>query len=128
MDRRDAITKYITKDMRGLEVGPWFAPLAAKKGGYNCLSVDVFDADALRERARNDSNISDEVLSNIEEVDLLGTSTEIASLIEARGEIGTYDYIISSHNFEHLPNPIKVSPGLQSGSQGKRNAVDGDTG
>lgn len=97
--------------MRGLEIGPWFAPLAPKKGGYNCLAVDVFDADTLRERARNNRNVPDALIPDIEDVDVLGSSTEIASLVEARGELGTHDYIISSHNFEHLPNPIKFLQG-----------------
>jgi hypothetical protein len=36
----------------------------------------------------------------IEDVDLVGPSTQIAELVRARGEA---DYIVSSHNFEHLP-------------------------
>ena len=47
----------------------------------------------------------------IEDVDLVGSSTHIGELVRARGEAGTFDYVVSSHNFEHLPNPIRFLQG-----------------
>ncbi|CAE6800417.1 methyltransferase domain-containing protein [Paraburkholderia nemoris] len=111
MDRRDAVLKFLTKDMRGLEIGPWFNPLAPKADGYNCLVLDVFDSDALRERARSVANVPMTLWDRIEDVDIVGSSTHIDELIHARGELGTFDYIVSSHNFEHLPNPIRFLQG-----------------
>ena len=58
MDRRDAILKYITKEQRGIEIGPWFNPLAPKREGYSCLALDVFDSETLRKRAVDDPNIA----------------------------------------------------------------------
>jgi hypothetical protein len=36
MDRGERILKHITKDRKGIEIGPWFAPRAQKGEGYNC--------------------------------------------------------------------------------------------
>lgn len=46
------------------------------------------------------------MIPNIEEVDLLGSAHRIADLVAARGELGEVDFIVSSHTFEHLPDPI----------------------
>jgi hypothetical protein len=81
MDRRDAVLKFLTKDMRGLEIGPWFNPLAPKAEGYNCLVLDVFDSDALRERARSVANVPMILWDRIEDVDVVGSSTHIDELI-----------------------------------------------
>jgi SAM-dependent methyltransferase len=113
MDRREQILKHVDKDKKGLEIGPWFAPLAPKREGYNCLSLDVFDAQTLREKAEQDLNIPKSSIPLIEEVDILGTATDLEDAIAARDAVGTFDYIISSHNFEHLPNPIKFLRGCE---------------
>ncbi len=114
MTRRDLILKHVSAGQRGIEVGPWFNPLAPKREGYDCLSMDVFDTETLRSRARDDPHITAEQLNLIEDVDLVGSSIAIGDLVAARGEAGTFDYIVSSHNFEHLPNPIRFLKGCAS--------------
>lgn len=111
MDRRERITRHITRDHRGIELGPYFNPLTPKRLGYNCLVVDIADRETLRRQAAVDPLIPPETLELIEEVDLIGTSTDLASLIAARGELGTFDYVVSSHNLEHLPDPIRFLQG-----------------
>jgi SAM-dependent methyltransferase len=111
VDRRDAILKYTTKEQRGIEIGPWFNPIASKREGYRCLVLDVFDSETLRKRAADDPNIAAASIPMIEDVDLVGSSTHIGELVRARGEAGAFDYIVSSHNFEHLPNPIRFLQG-----------------
>ena len=111
MDRREQLLKHITKPQKGIEIGPWFAPLAAKREGYNCLSFDVFDTETLKKNAEADPFVDNSRVSSIEAVDIVGSSTEIYDVIAARGELLTFDYILSSHNFEHLPNPIKFLQG-----------------
>ena len=69
MDRQDAILKYTTKEQRGIEIGPWFNPIAPKREGYRCLSLDVFDLETLRKRAVEDPNIAAESIPMIEDVD-----------------------------------------------------------
>jgi len=114
MDRKKSILKFIEKNQRGIEIGPWFSPLAAKAEGFNCLVLDVFDKKTLIENAMSDPAIPREKISHIEEVDFLGTSTEIEALVGASDQIGSFDYIVSSHNFEHLPNPLKFLQGCGS--------------
>jgi predicted SAM-dependent methyltransferase len=111
MSRIERILKHISKEQLGIEVGGWFAPLASRKDGYNCLTLDVFDQETLIKNAKADSSIDDATIPNIQQVDLLGTSTEIEQLVAFRNELGQFDYIVSSHNFEHLPNPIKFLKG-----------------
>ena len=111
MDRLRELTKHVTKDKIGIEVGPWHSPIVSKREGYNCLVLDYFPAETLRDKARADSFVPNERIQNIEEVDLLGSSTEIGDLVREKGLAGKIDYIISSHNFEHLPNPIRFLQG-----------------
>lgn len=111
MNRRDRITKLVFKAQRGIEVGPWFNGLTPKREGYDCLVMDVFDTATLRSRAAADPTISDEQVALIEDVDITGSSVAIGELVSARGETGRFDFILSSHNFEHLPNPIRFLQG-----------------
>ena len=109
---RSEILEGITKTMRGIEVAPWFNPLTPKNEAYNCLVLDVFDGETLRARAKVDQNIPSKNIPLIENVDLVGSATDIASLVPEEAH-GTFDYIVSSHNFEHLPNPIKFLQGCE---------------
>jgi SAM-dependent methyltransferase len=113
LDRRERILQFITKEQVGIEVGPWFAPIAPKKEGYNCWALDLFDAATLRRKAQSDPAVPKERIPEVEEVDLIGSATSIADLVAARGALGTFDYIISSHNFEHLPDPIRFLQGCE---------------
>jgi SAM-dependent methyltransferase len=111
MDRRERITKYITREQRGIEVGPWWNPLAPRRLGYNTLNLDTFPDDVLRIKAELDQNIPREAIQYIEVVDLIGSANNIAEIVETRYTLGEFDYIVSSHNFEHLPDPIKFLSG-----------------
>ncbi|MDD4932515.1 MAG: methyltransferase domain-containing protein [Methylacidiphilaceae bacterium] len=115
MSRREELTKHIRPEPReafGIEVGPWFNPIFPKKEGYRCLVLDVYDRSTLESRALHDCNVPKEAIPNIEEVDLLGAATEIQELAEGAGySPQIFDYVVSSHNFEHLPNPIRFLQG-----------------
>lgn len=110
--RADFVRNGITNEQKGIEIAPWFRPLAPKNKGYDCRILDIFSKQQLLERAISDSNISRESHSLLEEVDFIGSATEIADLVP-KIEHGTFDYIISSHNFEHLPNPVKFLQGCE---------------
>jgi predicted SAM-dependent methyltransferase len=111
MDRRDRILKYIDKNQLGIEIGPYWSPLTPKRGGYNCLVMDVFDTETVRCMGAENPGLSAENVSQIEEVDLVGSCTHIDQIVEMHGRLGEFDYIVSSHNFEHLPNPIRFLQG-----------------
>lgn len=114
MSRNDEILKYIDRTSTGLEIAPYFSPVAPKRDGFNISILDVFDTETLRLRAQNDPFIPNERVSEIEPVDFVGSATEIHALLEGAGKLGQFDYVISSHNFEHLPNPIKFLQGAYS--------------
>lgn len=110
--RIERLTKYINKDMKGIEIAPFHSPIVPKSSGYNCISMDVFDTATLIDKAINnpDPYVSDRA-HQIEDVNIVASAVEIKNAIASKGELATFDYIISSHNFEHLPNPIKFLQG-----------------
>ena len=110
MARTDRILGDIDKSMKGLEIAPWFAPLVPKAKGYNVRILDIFDRDTLIARASADPILAKRDMARVEVVDYVGSATEISAIIPTQDH-GTFDYIVSSHNFEHLPNPIKFLQG-----------------
>jgi predicted SAM-dependent methyltransferase len=113
MNRQQWLTGVITKQQRGIEIGPYTSPLVPKRSGYNVVIIDVLDAAELRKRAAADAWIAQNTLDQIEEVDLVGSCTSIAELVEAKYGLASFDYIISSHNLEHLPDPIRFLQACQ---------------
>ena len=112
-NRIGIIRSGTTKAMKGLEIAPWLAPIAAKRDGYNIRTLDVFDLDRLRANTAADPNLKGSSADLIEELDFVGSATEIAALVPA-DQHGTFDYIVSSHNFEHLANPVKFLRGCET--------------
>jgi SAM-dependent methyltransferase len=107
VDRRDILLSEIDKNHLGLEIGPWFNPLVPKSAGYKSMSLDVVGEEELKRRALADPFVPDDRVSNIEPVDFIGPAGDMASLADTAGLAHRFDYVISSHNFEHLPNPVK---------------------
>lgn len=111
--RNEKLLRGVDRAMLGIEVAPWFAPIAPKSDGYNIRTLDIFDADTLMSIAHDDPSITSGEYGHIEPVDYVGSAVDIATLVP-QSEHGTFDYIISSHNFEHLPNPIKFLQGCET--------------
>ncbi|MEL6375619.1 MAG: methyltransferase domain-containing protein [Pseudomonadota bacterium] len=111
MHRQKELLRFVSKDAVGIEIAPYFNPLASKADGYKCLIIDIFDEDQLRANAKSDPNIPDARVSEIESVDFVGDASRLDELLRGRPEFGACDYVISSHNFEHLPNPIRFLRG-----------------
>jgi len=111
-NRAQILLAGTTKAMKGLEIAPWLAPIAAKRDGFNIRTLDVFDRDRLRATIAAHPDPMGRSPDLIEEVDFVGSATEIASLVPA-DQHGSFDYIVSSHNFEHLPNPVKFLQGCE---------------
>lgn len=111
MDRIEKIRKFSEKERLSIEIAPYFAPALKKSEGFKVLTLDVFDTATLIKLATNDPNIPKANLSFIEPVDIVSDACEIQKEIENRKLQGKINSIVSSHNFEHLPNPIKFLQG-----------------
>jgi SAM-dependent methyltransferase len=114
MSRFEELRKFASPQQKGIEIGPWCNPVTPKSEGFDCLVLDVFDTKTLVRRAIEDDGLPDEIVTRIEGVDLVGSSAEIAELVDAHGQTGKIEYIISSHNFEHIPDPVKFLRGCSA--------------
>lgn len=111
MNRLENIRNYLQPQLEhgspGLEIAPWHSPVVSKQSYPNVLTVDIFSRDELVARARQATPPIDEALiAGIEPVDFVGNAACLSEVIPAKLR-GTFAFIVSSHNFEHLPNPIR---------------------
>lgn len=113
MDRTSELLKHITKEQRGIEIGPYHNPVTPRRLGFRSITLDVFDTAELRKRAELDPHIPREHLPFIEDVDLKGSACDIADIVKANYQDTRFDYVVSSHNFEHLPDPIRFLQGCE---------------
>lgn len=104
--RLDQLLKHVDPTAAGIEIAPYFNPALPKRSGCNVKVFDVFDTETLRARARENSFIPDSRIAEIEPVDFVGDACRIGAVLEAEGLLGQFDHIVSSHNFEHLANPV----------------------
>lgn len=108
------IRKYFTPSQMGAEIGPFHSPICPKQEGYNCLVVDAFSRNQLLRNYSNDPYVMDRA-DCIEEVDIVSTQPLGEALAtyahQPNAKISSseacIEYIVSSHNFEHQPNPIR---------------------
>jgi hypothetical protein len=115
MERSQEVLRYIRTGTHGIEVAPWFSPIVPRGGERSVLVLDVFDRPTLMARAEIDPLIDNATIPGISEVDLVGSACEIAELTRARcGPDVHLDFVVSSHNFEHLPDPIRFLRGCET--------------
>jgi SAM-dependent methyltransferase len=98
MLREDLIRSLFDKASHGLEIGPSYNPIAARRLGYQVDVLDHASADDLRAKYATEANID---ASLIEDVDFVWTNR---SLSETVGTTHIYDYIVASHVIEHTPD------------------------
>jgi SAM-dependent methyltransferase len=113
MSRLDTIRKLMLQGSRGIEIGPWRNPIAPKRDGFQTLVIDILGTNELREKARR-MNAPDAQVEGIEEVDLVGDASRLLELVRGHGVMDSFDWIVSSHNFEHLPDPIRFLSDCES--------------
>lgn len=111
MGRLDELRRFADKEALGLEIAAYFNPIVPKAQGYRAMVLDVFDTQRLRDNAIDDQTIPKDRIEEIEEVDIVADASALGREIEARGLAGQFNYIVSSHNFEHLPDPIRFLQG-----------------
>ncbi|WP_299893071.1 methyltransferase domain-containing protein [uncultured Ruegeria sp.] len=106
MGRVEEVLKFVDFRCPGIEIAPYFSPMIPKAKHSNAFTLDVFSTAVLREKGKEDPNVKD-LVENIEEVDFVGDACGIDAMLRNNENYGQFQYIVSSHNFEHLPNPIK---------------------
>jgi hypothetical protein len=111
LTRLDHLLAHVDLEKTGIEVAPYFNPALPKAKYPKVLTLDVFDTATLRARAAEDSLIRHDKIAQIENVDLVGDASRIGAIVSDAGLVGKIGYIVSSHNFEHLPNPIRFLRG-----------------
>ncbi|ENZ79640.1 MULTISPECIES: hypothetical protein [Ralstonia] len=106
MDRSAFLTLGLCKDRFGIEIGPFYNPVAPKSHGWNTIVVDFTDQNGLLNIARThtDQGVRDRI-ANIEHVDVVwdGQPLDEACLsMNAQG----FQYLIASHVIEHVPDIV----------------------
>ena len=99
MDRRTALLADVNLHAtRGLEIGPLTAALVSKEEG-RVEYIDHLSTEELRKKYAQESTI------DVNKIPVIDHVLEEGKL--PRHLIGgNYDYIVASHVFEHLPNPL----------------------
>ena len=100
------IRQRIVPGTRGIEIGPFRNPVAAKRDGYDTLVVDRYDQESLRRLSRQ-RGVPEDQVDLIEAVDFVGDASRLLDLVRGGGFDGRVSWIVSSHNFEHLPDPLR---------------------
>lgn len=111
MTRLKQLLAHIDTTKSGIEVAPYTNPVFPKMTYPNVLTLDVFDTQTLRMRAHDDPHIPSEKIVRIEDVDIVGDASSIGALVSEKGLAGKIGFVVSCHNFEHLPNPIRFLRG-----------------
>lgn len=103
MDRKTILLDGIDKSRsRGVEIGPFFSPMAPKRDGWKTVVVDFADGAELRRIATgHSSDTIRQMVGNIEDVDVVWQGQPIDKAVAA--QFGTdMDYVIGSHTIEHM--------------------------
>ena len=106
MKRFQHLHSVVRPGSTGIEIGPWRHPVAPKRDGYQTLVVDILDTEGLRRLAR-ERDVPAEEIALIEEVDIVGDASRLLDLVRGSGFAGRVQWIVSCHNFEHLPDPVR---------------------
>lgn len=83
----------------GLEFGPLANP-AVRKADGRVVYVDHTDTETLRRKAANDPQVNEHAVVAVD-IDL-----SRGPLVEQCRPLGPFDYVVASHVFEHLPDPL----------------------
>ena len=108
MDRAECLLRGIEREtMYGIEIGPFFNPIAPKAKGWKTVTVDFADQAALLRTARNhEASVICEMADNIEPVDVVWRDCRLdEACLKIRPE--GFDYLIASHVIEHLPDLVE---------------------
>ncbi|MEW7854825.1 class I SAM-dependent methyltransferase [Pseudomonas chlororaphis] len=106
MDRATFLTSGISRDAFGIEIGPFYNPIAPKAHGWNTTVIDYTDQEGLLNVARNHTaQVIRDMASNIEVVDVVWRGEPIDQACLSIRKEG-FHYLIASHVIEHTPDII----------------------
>lgn len=91
---------FVSRDMKVLEIGPCYNPVAPRSQGWNSFSLDHATQKELQDKYRGA-----QAIERIEPVDYIWKSGTIETAIP-EAEHGSFDVLIASHVLEHIPDPI----------------------
>lgn len=100
LTKEDKALWLISRDMKILEIGPSFNPVAPRLQGWRSFSLDHATQEELQAKYRDQQPID-----KIEPVDFVWKGGPIESAVPP-AEHGTFDALIASHVLEHIPDPI----------------------
>jgi SAM-dependent methyltransferase len=98
MSREAAIRTMFDASGRGLEIGPSYNPIVAKRDGFRVDVLDHVATDELRAKYANEPGID---VSRIEAVDFVWDGRPLSEVV---GAAAPYDYVVASHVIEHTPD------------------------
>lgn len=100
MGRIEKLTKYLDLGTsHGIEYGALDKPIV-KKSQSNIIYVDYTSTKKLKEKSKDDPHVKQ---NDIVAIDINLTESGSSKALQSRGP---FDYIVASHVFEHLPNPL----------------------
>lgn len=103
----DARQKLLTKKLYlsgcGLEISPLFRPIVPKSGN-NVFYTDYAPTEELREKNRENVNLTSGLFSGIVDLDFVWTPG--SKLSESAPKDILFDYAVASHVIEHVPNVV----------------------
>lgn len=105
MNRFDELTRNLDKNtMVGIEIGPYYSPIAPKAYGWKTTVIDFRDGAALRAEARSHTVEAIRMREkHIEDVDIVWNGDPLDKVAMALNPDG-YDYFLASHVIEHTPD------------------------
>lgn len=104
-DRETFFGQLDSRSGLGLEIGPLHTPLC-KKPECRVRYLDVFSTRELKENYKDDPNVD---LGNIVDVDYVVRDGCFSGVVNE-----VFDYIVTSHNIEHVPCIVSFLQNLQS--------------
>ena len=96
----EALRRHISKTDYGLEVAPYFEPVF-RRPDYDIAYTDYIGNDEIREKANENPSHKEMDLPLIDFVWKPGKT-----IVECLPRPDLFDYIIASHVFEHIANPL----------------------
>jgi len=104
--RKGVLLRHIDRQGLGLEIGPCHRPIAPRREGFRVKILDCVDRAGLVEKYRG----HDIDTSCLEEVDYVWKGESYPEIV---GGTDVFDWIISSHTIEHVPDMVGFLKGCR---------------